>query len=80
MGTEENKRREWLHKARKDKGFTAQIVADRVGISRSHYSMIENGFSSPSISTAARIAYILEVELTNFVEVDQFTEVLQYEK
>ena len=35
--------REWLRQARLDKGYTMKDLAERLGISESYYSLIENG-------------------------------------
>ena len=35
--------REWLKKARCDKGLTMKEIASKLGISESYYSLIENG-------------------------------------
>lgn len=35
--------REWLKKARSEKGLTMKEMANKLGISESYYSLIENG-------------------------------------
>ncbi|MBM4762746.1 helix-turn-helix transcriptional regulator [Bacillus sp. B15-48] len=60
--------RTWLAKARKQKKFTHQQVADLTGIKRQYYGMIENGERTPSVETAKKIAEILEFEWTLFFE------------
>lgn len=39
---------EALRRIRKDKGWTVQVTADQLGISKSHVSEIENGKKTPS--------------------------------
>jgi transcriptional regulator with XRE-family HTH domain len=52
--------REKLRKARLDKGFTQEQMAQLLGYkSKSHYCMIENGQRGISVETALRISEIL---------------------
>ena len=44
--------REWLATARKIKNLTHQEVANRVGIKRQYYGMIESGERTPSVNIA----------------------------
>lgn len=62
----ENRRRTWLLEARKRKDLTAKQVAEAVGISRSHYSMIEINRANPSGKVAMTIADFLEIDVNNF--------------
>lgn len=61
-------KRGWLWDARKRKNMTAQDVAEAVGISRSHYSMIENNMREPSVKVAVNIALLLEIDVAKFIE------------
>ncbi|MEH7223898.1 helix-turn-helix transcriptional regulator [Bacillus sp. JJ1566] len=60
--------RKWLENARKQKKLTHQNVADLAGIKRQYYGMIENGERTPSVSTAKKVAKILDVDWTLFFE------------
>lgn len=51
-----------LIEARKNAGLSQQAVAAAVGISRSFYTLIENGARSPSLPVALRIAGLLGAE------------------
>lgn len=41
---------------RRNKGFTQQELADKIGITRQQISAIETGQSLPSVSTAKKLA------------------------
>lgn len=60
--------RDWLKKIRLSKGLTQQDVAERSGIKRAYYTMIEQGKRNPSVSVAKSIAKALEMEWTFFFE------------
>jgi transcriptional regulator with XRE-family HTH domain len=51
---------------RKDLGLTVSELAERAGVSKGMLSKIENGLSSPSLSTLARLAAALSVPVTAF--------------
>lgn len=55
-----------LVKNRKEKRFTQQEIANRVGISRQYYSEIENNRRKPSVDTAKKIGKLLGVDWTIF--------------
>jgi putative transcriptional regulator len=44
-----------LAAVRKEKGFSQEMAAERIHISRSHYSQIESGDKNPSLDIALRI-------------------------
>lgn len=48
---------------RKEKGFTQDELAFKIGISTSYLSAIERGISDSTISTAKRVAKALEVDI-----------------
>ena len=48
-----------LKTMRTEQALTQGLIADRVGISISHYSMIESGERRPSPEVARRIADVL---------------------
>jgi len=57
-----------LQAARKIKGMTQQEVADRVGISRTYYSQIENGERDPATTVITTITKVLEVNISDIVK------------
>lgn len=62
--------RYWLGNIRELKGFTQKAVAEKVGISRSFYSDIEQGTRNPKVTTAKRIADVLGFDWTLFFELN----------
>lgn len=58
--------REWLFNHRKDASMTQLQVAERAGIRRSYYSMIETGVSTPSTEVAQKLGNILNFDWTIF--------------
>ncbi len=44
--------REWMKQARKEAGLTMKESADKLGISESYYSMIEQGKRQPNLDMA----------------------------
>lgn len=55
-----------LKQLREDKNMRQYDLAQEAGISRSYYTMIENGKKRPSPKVAKRIAKILEFDWTIF--------------
>src|SRR5690606_6959025 len=53
-------RRDALLRARQALGLTQAEVAERVGITQQHYSLIENGRRRPALDVALRIAATLD--------------------
>ncbi|WP_313430892.1 helix-turn-helix transcriptional regulator [Siminovitchia terrae] len=58
----------WLKSMRNEKGFTHQYVADKAGIERAYYTMIESGDRNPSVPVAKSIANVIGFEWTIFFE------------
>ena len=52
---------ERLHKLRIECGFTAQYMADKLGLSLRAYQFYESGKLEPSLQTLVKIADILNV-------------------
>ncbi len=50
-----------LNQTRKSKGFTAQKMADLLGLALRSYQFYESGKRSPSLDTLVKIADILDV-------------------
>lgn len=60
--------RKWLHDKRTSLELTQEAVAQRVGIERPYYTMIENGLRTPSVAVAQRIAQVLNFDWTLFFD------------
>lgn len=52
---------ERLNSIRKHRGFTAQSMADQLGVALRSYQFYEGGKRSPSLDTLVKIADILDV-------------------
>lgn len=52
-----------LIEARKAIGYTQEDMAARLGISASHYSMIESGDRTPSLPLARKISQLLHMPI-----------------
>lgn len=52
-----------LRETRREKRMTTYAVAQKVGISQGHYSMIENGQRKPSLDVLSRIIDALGIKL-----------------
>lgn len=60
--------REWLREKRKAKGLSTYRIAQALGISQSHYSMIEVGTRNPRVEMAKKIGSYLKFNWTKFYE------------
>lgn len=60
--------RAWFSKLRESKGFSQKKLAAMVGISQPSLANIESGKTNPRISTAKRIAAVLDFDWTKFFE------------
>jgi putative transcriptional regulator len=58
--------RKWLKEIRLTKKLTQHDVADKVGIERAYYTMIETGNRNPSVEVAKSIAKTLGFDWTIF--------------
>jgi transcriptional regulator with XRE-family HTH domain len=59
-----------LRELRIEKGFSIRALAEKSGLNVNTLSLIENGKTSPSVSTLQQIAAALEVPITAFFESD----------
>lgn len=57
-----------LKNIRDNKGMTQEELANKVGVTRQHIGLIENGTANPSPSTAKKIAKVLGFDWTRFYE------------
>ncbi len=55
---------ERLKTARLEKGLTQTELGNKLGLPQSHISKIEQGVSSPQLSTLSDMARVLDLELT----------------
>ena len=58
--------RKWLVTLRKSAGYSQQKLAEKIGISRSYLSEIENGVKAPAGATAVKIANVLKFDMALF--------------
>ncbi len=61
-----------LNQTRKSKGFTAQKMADQLGLALRSYQFYEAGKRSPSLNTLVQIADILNVSTDYLLCRDDF--------
>lgn len=61
-----------LNLIRKSKGFTAQAMADLLGMALRSYQFYEGGKRSPSLDTLVKIADILDVPTDYLLCRDEF--------
>lgn len=57
-----------LKMIRLNKNLSQKEVGEKSGISESFYCLIENGERQPSVTTAKKIANVLEFEWTKFFD------------
>ncbi|ANZ94797.1 transcriptional regulator [Brochothrix thermosphacta] len=60
--------RKWLIELRKGKCLTQQEVADEIGVSRTAYTMYEQGQRNPAVKTAKKVGEFLYFDWTRFFE------------
>lgn len=65
--------REYLKKLREDKGLTLQNVADKIGISKQYYHLIENGERQRKmdITLVKSLSSVFEVPLETIINYEQ---------
>ena len=59
-----------LRALRDERDLSARVLAEKSGLAVNTLSLIENGKTSPSVSTLQQIALALEVPITEFFETD----------
>lgn len=64
--------RKWLLEARTKSGLTMAQMADKIGISESYYSYIENGERQKNmdITLATKLSMILNIPISEIVEME----------
>ena len=70
-------KKSWLKEIRDKKGMTQQETAEKCGLNRGYYSMIELGIRVPNPQIAKRIGATLGFDWTLFYEPDPAEEIAQ---
>jgi len=65
---------------RAEHGFSIRALAEQSGLNVNTLSLIENGKTSPSVSTLQQIAAALKVPVTAFFEIQEATRSIVYQK
>ena len=58
----------WFKRTRKEKGFTQEELAAKIGVTRQHIGLIENGVVAPSVEVAKKIAAVMGFDWTRFYD------------
>ena len=58
----------WFKRTREEKGLTQEKLAAKIGVTRQHIGLIENGVVAPSVEVAKKIAAVLDFNWTKFYE------------
>lgn len=69
-----------MKKARIEKGYTQQKLAEITGVKQGTISAIENGKRRPSVDVAKKIANVLNVDWTRFFTDERFRKESAHEK
>lgn len=64
------KMREWLRNARREKGISQESLSKKIGISRAHYTRIENGYRQQkmTIEMAQKLATVLDIPIETVLQ------------
>jgi transcriptional regulator with XRE-family HTH domain len=57
-----------IRQLRNDKKLTQEFVADKIGVSQSHYAKLENGKVKLNLNILQKIATALEVNISELVD------------
>lgn len=63
--------RAWLKQIREGKKLTQEELAAKLGVTRQHIGLIENGVTAPSVEVAKKIAAVFGFNWTRFYEDEQ---------
>lgn len=69
-----------LKDLRTERGYSLRILAERSGLNINTLSLIENGKSSPSVSTLQQLSQALEVPIAAFFESEPLKKRLSLQK
>ncbi len=56
-----------IRQLRNEKNFTQEFVADKIGISQSHYAKLENGNVKINLGMLQKIADALEINVSDLM-------------
>ena len=56
-----------LREARRDRGLSMNVLAQRAGLSQSMISLVERDLRNPTLDSLLRIAHVLEVDLGKII-------------
>ena len=65
------KERPNLFELRREKGCTQQQIAEKAGLSRAYYSLLETGSQIRSVATAKKLAKAFDVKWYDFFGEDE---------
>ncbi len=57
-----------VRKAREQRGWSQEVLADRAGLNRSYLGEIERGIAMPSLASIAKLATALDTRMSILVE------------
>lgn len=57
-----------IRQLRNDKNLTQEFVADKIGVSQSHYAKLENGKVKLNLATIHKIASVLEINVAELMD------------
>lgn len=65
--------REYLKKLREERGYSMQVVADKIGISKQYYQRIEVGDRQQNmdITLAVKLSEIFEISIQSIIEYER---------
>ena len=69
-----------LRELRNERGLSIRALAERSGLNVNTLSMIENGKTSPSVSTLQQVATALELPINTFFETQIYPQSIVYQK
>ncbi|HLE50534.1 MAG TPA: cupin domain-containing protein [Anaerolineales bacterium] len=69
-----------LRKLRAERGFSIRALAVQSGLNVNTLSLIENGKTSPSVSTLQQLAMTLDIPITAFFETETPKKTIAYQK
>jgi transcriptional regulator with XRE-family HTH domain len=69
-----------LREIRNNRGLSIRALAEESGLNVNTLSMIENGKTSPSVSTLQQVAAALKVSITSFFETETAAQKIVYQK
>lgn len=61
-------KRDWLEMKRKQKNWSQQEVAEKVGVDRTYIGMLESGKRDPSVKVAQSLGGVLDFDWKFFFE------------